>query len=150
MDNYAVDLRKELWGKIDRMNEYRSLYVKNPQRDFTRRKKLPLDKMLKLDIQMQAKSLPHELGDFFDYNPNMPTASAFIQQRAKLTDYALPALFSAFTEAHKPRRMANGYRPLPVMGAMSILPAIPMRKIAILNAKMQKVTVWRISTRFRM
>ena len=110
MDNYAVNLRKELWGMIDQMNEHRSLYVKNPQRDFTRKKKLPFDKMLKLDIQMQAKSLPHELGDFFDYNPNMPTASAFIQQRAKLTDYALPALFSAFTEAHKPRRMANGYR----------------------------------------
>jgi len=110
MDRFASDLRTELWDTVDKMDEYRSLFVKNPEKDFTRRYKLPLDRMLKLMIQMQSKSLPHELGEYFAYKHDMPTASAFIQQRSKLTDYALPTLFSVWTEAHVPRRMANGYR----------------------------------------
>lgn len=89
MDQYAAELRNELWTTVDKMNEFRWLFVKDPVRDFTRRYKLPLDRMLKIMIQLQAKSLPHELGDYFSYTPDMPTPSAFIQQRSKLTDYAL-------------------------------------------------------------
>ena len=94
MDRFAVELRMELWGLIDKITEeYRQLYVKDPHRDFTRKRKLPMEKMLKCLIQLQAKSLPHELGDMFEYSPDMPTTSAFIQQRAKLAEYTMPALF---------------------------------------------------------
>ena len=110
MDRFANDLRMELWNLIDRLVENRQLFVKNPKCDFTRRKKLPLEKMLRILLLLQAKSLPHEIGDFFGYTPDMPTVSAFIQQRAKLANYALQTLFSTYAEMHKPRRMANGYR----------------------------------------
>ena len=111
MDRFAVELRMELWGLIDKITEeYRQLYVKDPHRDFTRKRKLPMGKILKCLIQLQAKSLPHELGDMFEYSPDMPTASAFIQQRAKLAEHTMPTLFSVWNMAHEPRRMANGYR----------------------------------------
>ena len=109
MDRFALNLKHELWDTINKMNDYRSFFVKNPEKDFTRRYKLPLDRVLKLMIQMQNKSLPHEVGEFFAYQHDMPTASAFIQQRSKLTDYALPTLYSAWVKAHAPRRMGNGY-----------------------------------------
>ena len=111
MDCFAVELREELWGLIDRIaGDCRQLYVKDPCRDFTRKRKLPMTKMLRYLIRLQAKSLPHELGDLFAYSPNMPTVSAFTQQRAKLAEHTLPALFSVWNMAHQPRRMANGYQ----------------------------------------
>lgn len=128
MDRYAAELRNELWTMVDKMNEFRWLFVKDPTRDFTRRYKLPLDRMLKIMIQLQAKSLPHELGDYFSYKPDMPTPSAFIQQRSKLTDYALPTLFSVWTEAHPPRRMANGYRLIACDGSDVYFAANPQER----------------------
>ena len=60
MDRFAVDLRKDLWDLIDKIvGDCRQLYVKDPCRDFTRKRKLPMEKMLKLLILLQAKSLPH-------------------------------------------------------------------------------------------
>lgn len=109
MDKYADILRKELYGIIDDMTKQSQLYVKDPQRDYKRRRKLPMDKMIKFMLQMQAKSIEHELGDCFGYNQDMPTVSAYIQQRNKLSKDAMPTLFYTFGKLHGPQRMKNGY-----------------------------------------
>ena len=61
-----------------------SCYFVDPISDFTRRRKLPEDILLKLIIQMQDKNSNSELCDFFEDCDKIPTSSAFIQQRNKL------------------------------------------------------------------
>ncbi len=46
---------------------------------------------------MESKSLTNELIDIFDSSPEMPSASAFVQQRSKIKSEAFKAIFESFT-----------------------------------------------------
>ena len=70
----------------------------NPQRDFSRKRKLSFETMLKSIIGMGSKSLTNEMIDFFQASSEMPSASAFVQKRAKIKPEALKAVFDGFTE----------------------------------------------------
>ena len=59
-------------------------YCSNPNTDFTRNRKLSMEKMLQGIIGMESKSLTNELLDLFHASAETPTASAFIQQRNKI------------------------------------------------------------------
>jgi len=110
MDTYANDLKKQLWSIIAQITQNRELCVRNPGKDFVRNRKLPLDTMIKFILQLQNKSLPNELGVYFHHDSDMPTPSAYIQQRSKLSDSVFPALFSEFTSLHRPSSSPDGFR----------------------------------------
>ena len=42
---------------------------------------------------MESKSLTNELIDMFDSSPEMPSASAFVQQRSKIKPDAFKTIF---------------------------------------------------------
>ena len=68
-----------------------------PGRDLTRERKLPLARLLLLLVTMGTGSVRHELMEHFSYDPGeLPTRSAFCQQRAKLPPSALRRLLRAF------------------------------------------------------
>ena len=46
---------------------------------------------------MESKSLTNELIDMFDSSPEMPSASAFVQQRSKIKPDAFKTIFESFT-----------------------------------------------------
>jgi len=110
MDTYASDLKKQLWELIAQITQNRKLCLRNPGKDFTRKRKLPVDTLIKFMLQLQNKSLPNELGVYFHHDPNMPTPSAYIQQRSKLSDRALLTLFSKFVSLHKPWSTPDDFR----------------------------------------
>lgn len=62
----------------------------------TRHRKLPADKLITFLVSQGASSTKNELLDFFDMDPQAPSASAFNQQRAKLRPDALEAVFGHF------------------------------------------------------
>ena len=68
---------------------------------FTRSRKLPLDKLLRLILSMSGKDLKCEIMDFFNFNTKLPTVSAFVQQRDKLSYKAFEQLFHNFTKLNK-------------------------------------------------
>ena len=72
-------------------------YCVNPDRDFTRTRKISLQKLISGIINMECKSLPNELIDMFKGNEDIPSVSAFIQQRNKLKPEAFEAVFNKFT-----------------------------------------------------
>lgn len=71
-------------------------YTANPGSDLTRVRKLPAQRLITFLVSQGASSSKNELLDFFDLDPQAPTASALNQQRAKLRPEALEMVFRQF------------------------------------------------------
>lgn len=73
-------------------------YCNNPDKDFTRNRKLPIERIIKGIIGMKSGSLTNELLDLFEMSPETPTTSAFIQQRSKIKPEAFETIFKGFSK----------------------------------------------------
>lgn len=76
-----------------------SQYTYNPDKEFTRSRKIPPDKLITFLVSKGSSSTKNELLDFFGLDVNAPTNSALNQQRAKLKPKALQAVFQQFTSS---------------------------------------------------
>lgn len=111
------NLKKLLENQVLQISGSASLYCKNPDKDFTRNRKLPFEKVIKFMLTKSGKSLNCELMDFFNFSSEMPTASAFIQQRDKIYYSAFEELFHRFTRSVNEEKTYRGYRLLAVDGS---------------------------------
>lgn len=73
-----------------------SKFTVNPDSDLTRDRKLSAEKLITFLVSQWASSSKNELFDFFDMDPQTPTASALNQQRAKLKLDPLEMVFRQF------------------------------------------------------
>ena len=94
-----------------------SKYVICPEKDFTRNKKLPADKLLSFMVSCGSSSTKIELLDFFGLNTHLPSSSAFNQQRAKLKPEALEAVFHQFNHSVQLTENPSEYRFFAVDGS---------------------------------
>ena len=90
--------RKLLNSEINRVASNPKDYCVDSANNFTRKRKLPMKKMLSGIIGMQSGSLTNELIDLFDASPETPTASAFSQQRNKIKPDAFKSIFDGFAD----------------------------------------------------
>lgn len=127
MKNKSVYVKKKLMSLIHEISQTPDLFVKNPGKDFTRNRKLPLETMLKMLISMEGGSLAKELLDFHNFDPDTATTSAFIQQREKLLPCAFEFLLHEFT-AMAPPKYFHGYRLLAVDGSDIHIPTNPVHE----------------------
>ena len=94
-----------------------SQYTLHPEKDLTRSKKIPADKLIAFLVSEGSSSTKNELLDFFGMNTSSPTASAFHQQRAKLKPEALEAVFRCFNENTFSMAKTSRYRRLAADGS---------------------------------
>ena len=94
-----------------------SRYTVNPDKDFTRTKKLDPVTLLSFMVSCGSSSTKIELLDFFGLRPDAPSASAFNQQRAKLKPEALEAVFRQFNSSVLSAKKSSGYRFLAADGS---------------------------------
>ncbi|MDE7202774.1 MAG: IS4/IS5 family transposase, partial [Lachnospiraceae bacterium] len=73
-----------------------SNFTAKPGSDLTRDRKLPVEKLITFLVSQGASSSKNELLDFFDMDPQAPTAFALNQQRAKLKPEAMEMVFQQF------------------------------------------------------
>ncbi|MDE5748397.1 MAG: IS4 family transposase [Acetatifactor sp.] len=92
-------IRKNLVGLIEELSASPQLFLKDPDKDFTRKRKLSFRDTVSLLLQMEGNSTTNELLSFFKCSTATPTASAFRQQRDKILPEALDFLFREFTES---------------------------------------------------
>ncbi len=92
-------------------------YAARPGTDFTRRKKLPAEKLITFLVSEGSSSTKNELLDFFGMDAEKPTDSAFNQQRAKLRPEALRAVFNGFNASVDSLQEAPRYRYLAADGS---------------------------------
>ena len=83
--SFPQKVKSTLWAVVDAMACNTSLFVKNPEKDFTRDRKLGFVQLIHFFLCMGSGCINHELMKYFYFLPDeVPTASAFIRQRAKL------------------------------------------------------------------
>jgi hypothetical protein len=117
MNEYANSLKERLTSLIREMSASTAPYVKNPEKDFTRKKKLPFETVMQLLISMGGNSLYKELLESQGYDVNTATTSAFVQQRNKILPSAVEFLFHEFTQSYTDIKDYRGYRLLAVDGS---------------------------------
>lgn len=117
MNEFADSIKGKLDTVLAEMHEYSWLFVNNPKKDFTRRRKLDFKEMLNILLSMGGNSLKLELMKYFSYDVETATCSAFVQQREKILPEALEYLFHRFTSSSVNPNYYDGYRMLAVDGS---------------------------------
>ena len=117
MNEFADSIKEKLDTVLTEMNEYSWLFVNNPEKDFTRKRKLDFKEMLNILLSMGGNSLKLELMKYFSYEEETATSSAFVQQREKILPEALEFLFHRFTSSSVNPNYYDGYRMLAVDGS---------------------------------
>ncbi len=92
----SQQIKEILLSEIHEVSINYEKYCNDPKHDFSRKRKLPFELMLKNIIGMGSKSITNELIDIFQASGEMPSASAFVQQRTKIRPEALKAVFDGF------------------------------------------------------
>ena len=110
MKNHPESVKSVLSSAISDMEKASMLYVKNPEKDFIRTRKLSFATMIKQIICMGGNTLTKELMDAFGYDPDSVTASAFVQQRGKILPQAFEFLLQDFTAVCADIKRYKGYR----------------------------------------
>ena len=96
MDTIETKMRKKLNTSIADCVKRRDLF-KNPETDFTKSRKLTPERVAKIFVNMNGNSLKKEIKEEFNYDKEMPSVSALIQQNEKLTIEFYDHLFKTFT-----------------------------------------------------
>ena len=128
---YVATVKKVLLDCISELDSVKYLYLANPEKDFTRNRKISFERFINICLQMEGGALQNELLKHFDFAEDTPTKSAFCQQRAKVSPEALKFLFSIFTEVlmgiDAPKTF-RGYRLLACDGSDINIPYNPKDK----------------------
>lgn len=117
MTNYTKQVKENLLDIINQMAEHQWLFVKNPDKDFTRNRKLDFKTMFSLLLSMNGNSIYKELLDYCGYTPDIATSSAFVQQRDKILPIAFEFLLKTFNQSFEDYTTYKGYRLLAVDGS---------------------------------
>ena len=108
---------------------------KNPEKDFTRTRRLPFESVVKQVLTFQNKALQNELFDFFENQEMVPTKSALIQQRHKIKTEAFDFLYHIFMDKVKLKQLFHGYSLYACDGSTINLPRNPMDHATSVSAK---------------
>lgn len=112
-----IQVKTALFDTIQAMTDYKWFFSVRPGKDNTRNRKFPFQKMITSILAFNGGTLNHEIMDFFGLDPSIGTASAFIQQRAKISPEAFETLFQHFTSKFSEHKYFHGYRLLAVDGS---------------------------------
>jgi len=115
--DFPILVKNKLTSVISDMALTPELFVKNPKKDFIRNRKLKFDSVIKLLLSMGGNSLGKELLDYFNYDPETASTSAFVQQRSKILPSAFKHLLDKFTGSFDNLKTYKGYRLLAVDGS---------------------------------
>jgi len=119
--NILLSVKKLLLEQIQVMELNKKDFVKDPERDFSRKRKLSFLDTILLIISMECGSIRSELLKYFSYSPETASSSAFIQQRDKLKSTALRSLFYSFSDALTEKEN-HGYHYYAVDGSDVLIP----------------------------
>lgn len=115
--SFAEQVKENLLQIISEMATHPEDFSKHPETDFSRNRKLNFSPLLQLLVSMEAGTVKDELLKYFSYGTDTVSNSAFFQQRAKLSNNALPYLFHSFNSLYPYTLYKNKYQLLAVDGS---------------------------------
>ena len=110
MSSQIQIVKEKLSQAITQLCETSWMFAKDPARDFTRERKLPLREVVSILLCMEGGSLTGELLRYFGCSQYTASSSAFIQQRQKINAFAFPSLFDLFVKNTDTPHLYKGYR----------------------------------------
>ena len=125
MSNQIQVIKEKLNSAISQLCDASWMFVKDPSRDFTRNRKLPLHKVISVLLCLEGGSLTGELLRYFGCYQHTASSSAFIQQRQKINESAFPSLFDLFVKNTDQDKFYKGYRLLAADGSDIQIPTDP-------------------------
>ena len=125
-------IKKTLGNDIKSTVENFQLFVKNPENDFTRNRKLPFQNTVEFIIALEKETISNELFKYFGYEADIPTASSFCQQRAKILPEAFREILYRFNQHFKPK-LFRGLRILACDGSEFRLPLNEKDKVTYIK-----------------
>ena len=108
MSNYINKITESLKQTISELVDNPSDFLNNPHKDFSRNRKINLKTLIGITLNSGGCTMSKELLEYFDFDADTPTVSAFTQQRAKVSSDAFKYLFETFTARNLPSQ--NTYR----------------------------------------
>jgi len=116
---YSNKVFLTLKHKVARLGSLKTVnhLIRNVDSDFTRDRKLPFDVVIMIILSMSGCPIKEELLDYFDYDINTATASAFVQARAKILPDAFEELLHLFNKAYPCTETYKGFRLIAVDGS---------------------------------
>ena len=116
LDQISV-VKKKLTEAISQLCEVSWMFAKDPERDFTKKRKLPFDKVVSFLLAMEGGSLTTEMLRYFGCSSNIASSSAFVQQRGKIHPSAFSSLFDLFVQKTNKDLYYKGFRLLAADGS---------------------------------
>ena len=95
----AIQIKAKLTNLIEELSANPGSFLRNPTKDFTRKRKIDFSDTLSLLLAMEGKSTTNELLRYYRCSKDTPTASALRQQRDKIKPEAFECLFWKFSAA---------------------------------------------------
>ena len=101
MNHYIENITVSLENIISELAKNPSLFLRNPSVDFTRNRKIDFKTFIGITMNSGGSTMSKELLEYFDFDVNTPTVSAYTQQRSKVLPEAFEYLFHEFTLANR-------------------------------------------------
>ena len=116
-------IRNRFYDSLAEMEKNRRLYVKHPEKDFTRSGTFTFQQTLLFITQMQSHSTNQELNTFFIPKNKQVTQSAFVQAKGKLSGNAFPGFLHKLNKKFPLRKTLSGLHVFAVDGSDLNIPA---------------------------
>ena len=118
-------VKQKMDESLEQLCELSWMFSKQPEKDFTRNRKLPFPKLVSFLLAMEGGTLTTELLERFGCSIDTASASAFVQQRSKLASETFPSLFDLFVRKTQPIKLYKGFRLLATDGSDIQIPNNP-------------------------
>ena len=106
---HSSQVTKILFQSISELERQPEKYAVDPSKCFVRHRKLPFHFMTRILLTMAATSTYGEMRKHFLYRKDMPTVSAFLQQKDKILPHAYAHLLAMFNARFPPRLHRGKY-----------------------------------------
>ena len=103
-------------ARLDKIKREEHL-IENDITDFTRTRKLPFSEIVMTILSMGGAPIREELFEYFNYDAETATTSAFVQARSKIKPAAFERLLQLFNETYPCTERYKGYRLIAVDGS---------------------------------
>lgn len=105
-----VTLKKNLLSIIADMQSAAQLFVKQPEKDFSRKRKISFSDMICFLLSMNGNTVRREWMEYWNFSTDMASVAAFSQQRQKLLPDSIDFLFHSFNDSFTSLDTYRGYR----------------------------------------
>ena len=103
-------IKRKMDESLEQLCKVSWMFSKQPEKDFTRKRKLSFSKLVSFLLAMEGGTLTTELLKHFGCSSDIASAPAFVQQRSKLAPETFHALFDLFVRKTQPFRLYKGFR----------------------------------------